>query len=345
MDYGTAFIVVITCAACGVVLGITWGSNIAGFLGRPLTSLFDGGEQEVVPQPFYSIAEARRKQGKYLEAVAEIRRQLARFPGDFAGMLMLAEVQAEQLDDLPGAQLTIDRLLIESERNPLNLSLALNRLADWQLKIGHDPDSARAALERIIEMFPETEQAYLATQRIAHLTPAEMLDGKDAPHRIKLGQYQQNIGLLREPVKVVAPAEDPALVASNLVRHLEKHPNDSEARENLALIYADHYQRTDLAADQLEELLAQPNLPARQAVHLLNMLADLCVRHAGDTIAARAALQRIIDLFPQSAAAEGAKNRIAHLQLELRSKKKSQALKLGSHTQNIGLNDGPDITG
>lgn len=345
MDYGTAFIVVIACAACGVVLGITWGSNIAGFLGRPLTSLFDGGEQEVVPQPFYSIAEARRKQGKYLEAVAEIRRQLARFPGDFAGMLMLAEVQAEQLDDLPGAQLTIDRLLIESERNPLNLSLALNRLADWQLKIGHDPDSARAALERIIEMFPETEQAYLATQRIAHLTPAEMLDGKDAPHRIKLGQYQQNIGLLREPVKVVAPAEDPALVASNLVRHLEKHPNDSEARENLALIYADHYQRTDLAADQLEELLAQPNLPARQAVHLLNMLADLCVRHAGDTTAARAALQRIIDLFPQSAAAEGAKNRIAHLQLELRSKKKSQALKLGSHTQNIGLNDGPDITG
>ena len=109
LDYGTAFIVVIACAACGVVLGITWGSNIAGFLGRPLTSLFDGGEQEVVPQPFYSIAEARRKQGKYLEAVAEIRRQLARFPGDFAGMLMLAEVQAEQLDDLPGALLHLVR--------------------------------------------------------------------------------------------------------------------------------------------------------------------------------------------------------------------------------------------
>src|SRR5205823_9169883 len=194
--------------------------------GRPLTSLFDGGEQEVVPQPFYSIAEARRKQGKYLEAVAEIRRQLARFPGDFAGMLMLAEVQAEQLDDLPGAQLTIDRLVIESERNPLNLSLALNRLADWQLKIGHDPDSARAALERIIEMFPETEQAYLATQRIAHLTTPEMLADKNEPHRIKLGQYQQNIGLLREPATGEPPTGDPGIVASNLGKHLEQNPQE-----------------------------------------------------------------------------------------------------------------------
>ena len=28
LDYGAAFIVAIACAACGVVLGITWGSNM-----------------------------------------------------------------------------------------------------------------------------------------------------------------------------------------------------------------------------------------------------------------------------------------------------------------------------
>ena len=96
--------------------------------------------------------------------------------------------------------------------------------------------------------------------------------------------------------------------------------------------------------DQLEELLAQPNLPAKQAVHWLNLLADLRVRSAGDVAAAREALQRVVDLFPGSAAAENAKHRMAHLQLELRSGKSSQVVKLGSYEQNIGLKGRPGIT-
>jgi tetratricopeptide (TPR) repeat protein len=342
--YGAAFIIAIACAVCGIVLGITWGSNIAEFLGKPLTNLFDGGDQEIIPQPFYSIAEAKRKQGKYRESVAEIHKQLARFPGDFAGMLMLAEIQAEHLNDLPGAQVTIERLLQESERNPVNLSLALNRLADWQLKLAQDPDSARATLERVVQLFPETEQAYLATQRLAHLTPAEMLADQHERHRIKLGQYQENIGLLREPAAVRAPVEDPATLAGDLVRHLEQHPQDSEARERLALIYAEHYHRLDLATEQLEQLLAQPNLPAKPVVHWLNLLADLQVKQAGDLAAARSALQRIVDSFPQLAAAENAKNRMAHLPLELRAKKKSQAVKMGSYEQNLGLGGKSGLT-
>jgi tetratricopeptide (TPR) repeat protein len=345
MDYGTAFVVVIACAACGVVLGITWGSNIGEALGSPLASLFDGGDQEIVPQPFYSIAEAKRKQGKYLEAVAEIRKQLARFPGDFAGMLKLAEVQAENLNDLPGAQVTIERLLVECEPSSMNMGLALNRLADWHLKFGHDPDSARLALEQIIQMFPDTEQAYLAGQRIAHLMTPEMLSEKKEPHRIKVGQFQENIGLLREPANVRAPTEDPAVVAGELVEHLRDHPQDSEARERLALIYADHYQRLDMAVDQLEELIAQPNLPPKHATHWLNVLADLHIKHAGNTAAARAALQRVMDLFPASASAENAKNRMAHLELELRAKKTSQVVKLGSYEQNIGLKGRPGPPG
>jgi len=253
---GSAFIIGITCAICGIVLGITWGSNIADLLGRPLGGLYDGGDSEIVPQPLYSIAEAKRKQGKYLEAVAELRRQLAKFPGDFTGMLMLAEVEAENLQDLPGAQMTIERLLTEPNQSPVNSALALNRLADWHLKYGQDPDSAREALQRIVRLFPETEQAYLAGQRIAHLSTAEMLAEKTEPHRLKLGQYEQRIGLLEESSVLKPPAEDPAATAAVLVKHLEAHPQDSEARENLARIYAAHYRRTDLAADQVEQLLA-----------------------------------------------------------------------------------------
>src|SRR2546430_13205045 len=169
LDYATAFVVAISCAICGIVLGITWGSDIGGFFGRQLGSLYDGGDVEVVPTPFYSIAEAKRKQGKYQEAVAEVQKQLAKFPYDFTGRLMLAEIQAENLDDLAGAHLTIVRLLGEPNQSPVNLALALNRLADWHLKCGQDPNSAREALERILWMFPETEQAYLAKIGRAHV--------------------------------------------------------------------------------------------------------------------------------------------------------------------------------
>jgi tetratricopeptide (TPR) repeat protein len=343
--YGAAFIIGIACAICGIVLGITWGSNIADFLGRPLGGLYDGGDAEVVPQPLYSIAEAKRKQGKYLEAVAELRKQLAKFPGDFTGMLMLAEVEAENLKDLPGAQMTIERLFTEPNQSPVNLALALNRLADWHLKLGQDPDSAREALQRIIQLFPETEQAYLAGQRVAHLSTAEMLAEKSEPHRLKLGQYEQRLGLLDDSSALKPHAEDPAATASFLVKHLEQHPQDSEARENLARIYAGHYQRLDLAADQVEQMLAQPNVPAKHAVHWLNLLADLQIQHAGDVARARQALQRIVDSFPQSAAAEAAKNRMAYLQLELRTRKENQVVKLGTYEQNIGLKGRPRLSG
>jgi tetratricopeptide (TPR) repeat protein len=213
------------------------------------------------------------------------------------------------------------------------------------LKYGQDPDSAREALQRIVRLFPETEQAYLAGQRIAHLSTAEMLAEKREPHLLKVGKYEQRLGLLDDSTALKPPAEDPAATASFLVKRLEQHPQDSEAREDLARIYAGHYQRLDLAADQVEQLLVQPNVPAKHAVHWLNLLADLQIKHAGNVAGARQALQRIVELFPQSAAAETAKNRMVHLQLELRAKKESQVVKLGSYEQNIGLKGRPRLSG
>jgi len=74
------------------------------------------------------------------------------------------------------------------------------------------------------------------------------------------------------------------------------------------------------------------------------MFADLQIKHAGDVTAASQVLQRIVDLFPRSAAAENAKKRMAYLQLELRSKKESKVLKLGSYEQNIGLKTRSGLT-
>ena len=108
------------------------------------------------------------------------------------------------------------------------------------------------------------------------------------------------------------------------VKHLEQHPLDTEAREKLAIIYADHYERLDLAADQLEQLIAHPYQPAKNVVHWLNLLADLQMRHSGNYETVRQTVQRIIELYPDTAAAQAARNRVDYLKLELKGKQKSQ---------------------
>ena len=46
-------------------MAITWRHSLIEIILRPFTSLYDGGSVEPDLKPLYSIAEARRKQGKY----------------------------------------------------------------------------------------------------------------------------------------------------------------------------------------------------------------------------------------------------------------------------------------
>src|SRR5436190_14897797 len=56
-------------AVIGVLLGVMWAPNIAAVVAKPLTSFYDGGDVEPEERPFYSIARAKQKQGKYQEAI------------------------------------------------------------------------------------------------------------------------------------------------------------------------------------------------------------------------------------------------------------------------------------
>src|SRR4029450_11428072 len=69
-------------AAAGVLIGILWGRNIGLWMAKPLASLYDGGDVAPDPCPFYAIAEAHRKQRRYADAIAEIQKQLDKFPGE-----------------------------------------------------------------------------------------------------------------------------------------------------------------------------------------------------------------------------------------------------------------------
>ncbi|HVY70876.1 MAG TPA: hypothetical protein VHH73_13170 [Verrucomicrobiae bacterium] len=325
-------------AVCGLVLAILWVPTMCDFVGRFFASLYDGGSQEIEPQPLYSLAEAKRKRGQYREAVAEFRKQLTMFPDDLTGHLLLAETLAENLNDLPGAHAVIEQWLARPGASAGNFGVALNRLADWYLKVGLDIDTARLCLERISNTFPGSEAALLAAQRIAHLGDIDMLTGKRERQAITMRQGVESLGLRDDTASLRPAEEDPAAIAGKYVTHLNEHPGDGETREKLAVIYAEHYQRIDMAADQLEQMITTPNQPMKQVVHWLNLLADFHIKLGADLPGAQMALQRIIELYPRSAPAENATKRLAHLKLELRGKQTSQAVKLGSYEKNIGLN-------
>ena len=317
-----------------------WRETIASIVAKPFTALYDGGDTEIEPRPYYSIAEAKRKRGQYTEAVAAIRKQLQRFPTDFEGQIKLAEVQVVNLNDLPGAELTIRRLCEQPGHAPRNIALALNSLADWHIKYGVDRDAAQQDLEKLIALLPESEFALLAAQRIAHLAETKALLASHDRPRVHLPEGVHNLGLLQSSTHLQPAAADPAQLAEAYVKHLEQHPQDTEAREKLAALYADHYRRLDLAADQLRQLIHQPNQPARNVVHWLNLLADLQIRHGADYDTVRETLEQIIERYPNLAAAGMARNRIDLIKLELKAKQRSQPVKLGNYDQNIGLKRG-----
>jgi tetratricopeptide (TPR) repeat protein len=337
--YGALFGVLIT-TVCGLVMAITWRRNLAGLVADPIASLYDGGNDAPDPQPFYSVARARQKQGRYPEAIEEIRKQLARFPTDVEGQLLLAEVQAENLKDLPAAEETIEGFCGQPGHAPQNLTFALYSMADWQLKVGRDRQAAQRSLERVIELLPDTEFALAAAQRVAHLDTAEAVLSPYERKKFLVPEGVRNLGLLKKPPLAQPADKDPALLADDYVQHLEQHPLDMEVREKLALLYASHYSRLDLAADELEQMIAQPNQPARLVVHWLNLLADLQVRAGADYESVRQTLQRVIDLNPNLAPAEIARKRLALLKLELKANESKQPVKLGTYEQNLGLKKG-----
>jgi tetratricopeptide (TPR) repeat protein len=322
---------------CAVVIIITWRHDLASLIADPIAGLYDGGTEPPDPHPAYSVAQARQKQGRYLEAIAEIRKQLDRFPTDVEGQLLLAQVQAEDLKDLPAAELTIQRFCDQPGHAPQNMVFALYSLADWHMKVAQDREAARRALEKILSLYPDSEFAPGAAHRIAHLGSSEMLLAPHDRQKYLVAEGVHNVGLLPSSVHLRPTEEDPAQQAQEYVKHLEHYPLDREAREKLAIIYADHYGRLDLATDQLEQLIEEPNQPSKLVVHWLNLLADLQVRCGAAYETVRDTLQRIVDRDPNLAAAELARHRLALLKLELKAQQKSQAVKLGSYEQNIGL--------
>ncbi|MGN6386741.1 MAG: hypothetical protein ACTHMT_10935 [Verrucomicrobiota bacterium] len=325
-------------AAVGVVLGIIWAPSLGAIIAKPLTSFYDGGDAMIEDRPFYSISRAKQKQGRYQEAIADVKVQLMKFPQDYEGWMLLAEVHGDSLKDNAAAQECIEELFHHNPPHTMkNLAFSLNRSADWHLSLASDREAARGSLQRILDLFPDSEFAHHAAQRIAHLTSDAMLAEKKERPRIALTRHEENIGLAGESARPVEKVEEPPEKAVRLVGHLNEHPFDATAREELAMIYIEHYGRLELAEDQIEQMISAPGMPQKSIARYLNLLADWHVRYTQNQQRAGDYLRRILELFPNSADARKAEKRISMLCTEMRGKTKSQVLQLGSYEENIGL--------
>ena len=78
---------------------------------------------------------------------------------------MLAEMYTRQFGDLPEAERTVLAVCDQPNVTSVQISVALDHLADWQLNLGNDPAGAARALDEICRRLPGSHFAKMAQQR------------------------------------------------------------------------------------------------------------------------------------------------------------------------------------
>jgi hypothetical protein len=337
---GAAAIALFTVLLVAFPLVIMWLPQAIETLLSPFFGSLTGGNEQVEAKPMYFRAIGLRKRGEYAAATAAAELELARFPDDLEGLLLLADIRSTDQRDPAGALGLLEVALIDPTRAPASVALLLSHIADLQLNKLNQPDAARDSLRRIVAEFPGTDAARLAQQRLAHLPGEQQLLERSARPTLAVPHHPGRLGL-----EEATPPENsnPAAAlqrAGELVRHLADFPDDWERREELAQLYAAALARPDLATAELEQLGQHPAAQPRHLVRWLNELADLQLKTPTGIDAAKLTLERITDRFPGTPWAEQAASRLRLLGLDRRAKESLRTLKLGTYEKNIGLQRG-----
>lgn len=260
------------------------------------------------PAPSYSRALAKISFGQYDEAEMEVIRELEQCEQDFEGWMMLAELYATHFHDLPGAAATVHDICAQPVTTPVQLSIALHKLADWHLKIGRDPISARHALEQICKRIPGSHLDKMARQRIAQLPATrEEFEERERGKPLRLPHVPDEIQPPRAPM--LSP-EQASTEARSLADILTRNPDGVAAREKFARILAENLNDVDRAIDQLQLLLAMPGQPPARRAEWLLTIAGWHARYRNDLEEARLIYQQVMRDFRNTAQAFAAQRKI-----------------------------------
>jgi Tetratricopeptide repeat len=276
--------------------------------------------------PMYARAIARMKFGKYTEAEWEIIRELEKCEDDFDGWMMLAELYANQFNDLPEAEQSILEICDQPKTRPSQLSVALHRLADWHLQRAGDPAAARRDLQMICDRLPGSHLAHMAQLRINQLPASrEELRRQQSTTAIPLPALSEAID--KEPAHLDSALQrhEAADAANACVEILRHDPNNVAARERLARLFAEHLDKPDLAIEQVNLLLDMPDQPEGRRAEWLSLTAAWHIRYQHDSDTGRKTLERLIREFPQSAQAFAARRRLQLLDSEAKARSRAGA--------------------
>ena len=129
---------------------------------------------------------------------------LNEFPDDWEARELLARIYVDHWHRLDLASDQLERLINQPGAAPRQVAHWLNSLADVQLKSPAGLPAARLTLERIGQKFPASQWSELAQSRISLLGLDQR--AKASPKTLKLGNYEQNIGLQRGDPSIPDPA-------------------------------------------------------------------------------------------------------------------------------------------
>ena len=278
----------------------------------------------VVPvRPTYSRALAKISFSKYDEAEKEIIQELEQCEDDFDGWMMLAELYATHFDDLPSATQTVQDLCAQETTTAAQMAVAMHRLADWHLKIGHDPDAARRTLRQICARLPGTHLDKMARQRIDQLpaTRAELREREEGkPLRLPTVPEEDHA-----PIRVIPRAQAKEM-ANDCVELLKRNPDDVVAREKFARLLAENLGEAEAALEQLTLLLAMPGPSATQRADWLMLTANWQARYRGDAEEARRVYGRVLGEFPNSPQSFAAQRRINLLNMQAQFRRRVEKM-------------------
>ena len=266
--------------------------------------------------PMYARAVAKMKFGKYSEAEWEIIRELEKHEDDFEGWMMLAELYANQFQDLAEAEQTILEICEQPRTTPSQLSIALHRLADWHLKLAGDPDAARRALQMISSRLPETHLDRMAQLRINQLPKtAEDLHEQKTVTSVRMPALSDQLDDPLPPEPTMSRKEA-AAAANECVEKLKRDPNHIAAREKLARLFTEQLGNADRGIEQITLLLELPEESPLRKAEWKSLIAAWHLRYRQDPETARRVLSEIIAEFPDSPQAMAAKRRIRLIDAE-----------------------------
>ena len=263
----------------------------------------------------YGKAIAHLKRGKVEEAELEVISQLEKSENDFDGWMLLAEMYAKDYRNMEDAARVVLDICRQPDVQPMQISIACHRLADWQLEIADNPIGARAAMEFLCRKLPGTHIAHMAQQRIRQIPRTiEEFDEAKKPKIIRL----PSLGEQSQPIRITEPASrsEAAAEANRLSDTLTEDPNDIPAREKLALVLGEKLGKIHLAVEQLTLLGELPDATDEQNAKWLAQIASWEFTRDKNVDQFQSALRRIIREYPQTSHAFAAQRRLYLLEMD-----------------------------